>query len=224
MSPVLLAAAAVVGYVLGSVSPAVLLASRRGVDLRSVGSGNPGATNVGRALGRRAGVVVAVLDAGKGLVPAAAFGAADHRAGLVAGLAAVLGHTTSPFLRGRGGKGVATALGAIAGSQPLWAPVVLLVWVVVVMLSREVALASVTAALSVPVVALVVGEDLPWALLLAALVVARHRGNLLRLRQRRRQRRVSLLREGEQHGREQQHDGGRDDDASGDGVAHGMPP
>ncbi|MGZ6792990.1 MAG: glycerol-3-phosphate acyltransferase, partial [Mycobacteriales bacterium] len=94
--------AALVGYFVGAVSPATLLARARGVDLRTVGSGNPGATNAGRALGRRAGLLVAVLDVAKGAVPAAAFGAADHRAGLVAGLAAVAGHITSPYLRGRG--------------------------------------------------------------------------------------------------------------------------
>ena len=182
----LLLAAAVVGYLVGSVSPATLVARRRGVDLRDVGSGNPGATNVGRALGRRTGIAVAALDVLKGLVPAAAFGAADHRAGLVAGLAAVLGHVTSPFLRGRGGKGVATAAGAILGSHPLWAPLVLLVWVLAVAASRWVALASVSAALTVLVVALVAGEDVLWAAGLAAVVVVRHQPNIARRMQARR--------------------------------------
>lgn len=176
---VLLLAAAVVGYLVGSVSPATLLARRRGVDLRAVGSGNPGATNVGRALGRKAGVVVAVLDVVKGLAPALAFDAVDHRAGLVAGIAAVVGHVTSPFLRGRGGRGVATAAGAVIGSNPVWAPVVLLVWVLVVAVTRWVALASVTAAVSVLVVALVAHRDVAWAAVLAAVVVARHQANLL---------------------------------------------
>lgn len=179
MTPLLLAAV-VLGYLAGSVSTATLVAARRGVDLRQVGSGNPGATNVGRALGRRAGVAVAVLDVLKGAVPAAAFGEADHRAGLVAGVAAVLGHVTSPFLRGRGGRGVATAAGAVFGSQPLWAPVVLGVWVAVVLLSRWVALASVCAAVSVVVVALLVREDVAWAAALALVVVARHQPNLAR--------------------------------------------
>lgn len=175
---VLLAAA--VGYLVGAVSPATLLASRRGVDLRGVGSGNPGATNVGRALGPRLGVLVAVLDVLKGLLPAAAFGAVDHRAGLVAGVAAVLGHVTSPFLRGRGGKGVATAGGAILGSHPLWAVLVVLTWVLVKGLARWTALASVCAAVAVLVVALVAGEDVLWAAALCAVVVVRHQPNLRR--------------------------------------------
>ena len=176
----LLAVAALVGSLVGSISPATFVARRRGVDLRGVGSGNPGASNAGRALGRRVGVVVALLDVLKGAVMAGGFGALDHRAGLVAGVAAVVGHVTSPFLRGRGGKGVATALGAILGSHPLWAPVVLLVWVVVLAASRWIALASVLAATSVLVVAAVLREDVIWAALIAAIVIARHQTNFVR--------------------------------------------
>lgn len=177
---VLLLLAALVGYLAGAFSPATLIAERRGVDLREVGSGNPGAANAGRAMGRRTGLVVAALDVLKGLVPAAAFGAVDHRAGLLAGFAAVLGHVTSPFLRGRGGKGVATAAGAILASQPFWAPVVLLVWIVVLAASRWIALASVAAALSVLAIALVRGEDVLWALGLTTVILVRHRANLVR--------------------------------------------
>lgn len=186
MSTVQLLVATAVGYLAGSVSTATIVASRRGVDLRSIGSGNPGATNVGRALGRRTGIAVALLDVLKGLLPAAGFGMLDHRAGLVAGVAAVVGHVTSPFLRGRGGRGVATAAGAVIGSHPLWAPVVLLVWGVVVAASRWVALASISAALSILVLALVAGEDLVWALALAGIVIGRHQPNLARRLERRR--------------------------------------
>lgn len=172
--------AAVVGYAVGSISPATLIARRRGVDLSAVGSGNPGASNAGRALGRRTGVAVALFDVVKGLAPAAAFGAADHRAGLVAGVAAVLGHVTSPLLRGRGGKGVATAAGAILGSHPLWAIGVLLTWLVVLAASRWIALASVLAAAAVLVIALLAGHDILWAAVLAAVIAFRHRENFLR--------------------------------------------
>lgn len=174
----------VAGYLLGAVSPATLYARHRGADLRASGSGNPGATNVGRVLGRRVGVVVGLLDVAKGYLPALVFGLVfSPGAGLVAGLAAVLGHVTSPYLRGRGGKGVATAAGAVLGSHPLWAPYVLVVWVVVVLLTRWVALASVSAALVLPVAALVTGSafgDLLWAVAIAGVVVARHRRNYLR--------------------------------------------
>lgn len=178
------ALAGLTGYLAGSVSPAALLARLFRVDLRAVGSGNPGATNVGRALGPRYAVLVAVLDLLKGLVPAALFGGGP---GLLAGFAATLGHVTSPWLRGRGGKGVATAGGAVLGSHPLWGLVVLAAWVAVAGATRWVALASVSAALALPACALVAGGrgDLLWAVALGGLVVARHRSNLRRWRENR---------------------------------------
>ncbi|MFN2625122.1 MAG: glycerol-3-phosphate acyltransferase [Mycobacteriales bacterium] len=175
--------AAVVGYAVGSVSFATLLARRRGVDLRASGSGNPGATNIGRVLGRKAGIAVALADVAKGLVPAALFGLVLHDAGLVAGVAATFGHVTSPLLHGRGGKGVATAGGAILGSHPAWGPLVIVVWLLVVLLTRWVALGSSVAALSVPVFAALLTPrrgDLVWSAALAAIVVARHRRNFVR--------------------------------------------
>lgn len=179
MTPLLVVGAAA-GYLVGSASPATLVARARGVDLRGVGSGNPGASNAGRALGRRTGVVIALLDVAKGLLPALLFGLAEPTAGLVAGIAAVLGHVTSPFLRGRGGKGVATAAGAILGSHPLWAPVVLATWLVVLAGSKWIALASVSAALSLVVVSVLAVEDRVWAASLFAIVLVRHQTNFVR--------------------------------------------
>ena len=178
-----LAVALVVGYLCGSVSFATLAARRAGADLRTVGSGNPGATNAGRLLGRKTGVAVAVLDVLKGLVPAAAFGVMDHEAGLVAGIAAVLGHVTSPWLHGHGGKGVATAGGAFLGSHPLWGLVALAVWLAALAATRWIALASVLAALSAPAAALVAGAataDVAWATAVAGVVVVRHRSSFVR--------------------------------------------
>lgn len=173
--------ALLVGYLTGAVSPATLLARARGVDLRSIGSGNPGASNAGRALGRRTGVVVALLDVAKGAVPAAGFAAAvDHRAGLIAGLAAVVGHVSSPFLKGRGGKGVATAAGAVLGIHPLWVVFVIAMWVLVLAASKWIALASILAALTVLAVALLADQDVLWAGAITGIVVLRHTGNVLR--------------------------------------------
>ncbi len=180
MSAGAIGAAALAGYVFGSVSPATALAHRRGVDLRSVGSGNPGATNAGRAMGRRVGVAVALLDLVKGLVAAAGFALLSHEAGLVAGLAAVVGHVTSPLLRGRGGKGVATAAGAVLGVHPLWGLVAVVTWVAILRLSRWVAVASVAATASVLVLAVGSGEDIWWAVALNAVVALRHVGNFRR--------------------------------------------
>ncbi len=174
---------ALAGYLAGSVSPATIVARRMGADLRLSGSGNPGATNVGRVLGRRLGVMVGILDVLKGLAPAAFGGMVDHEVGLVAGLAAVVGHVSSPWLRGHGGKGVATAAGAILGSHPWWALIVFGAWVLTFAVTRWVALASVVAATGVLVVAVAArasGPDLAWAAAIALLVVGRHRRNFAR--------------------------------------------
>jgi glycerol-3-phosphate acyltransferase PlsY len=178
----LLGAAAVVGYLVGSLSPAALFARRIGLDLHKVGSGNVGATNAGRAMGARVGITVALLDVVKGAVPAAAFGAVDHRAGLLAGFAAVVGHVTSPWLRGRGGRGVATAMGAILGSHPIWAPAVLVTWLLVVVVARWVTLASICGAAALVVVAVASRASAPstaWAVGIAVVVWWRHRRNVV---------------------------------------------
>ena len=182
MSWLAVALAALCGYLVGAVSPAALLARSRAVDLRGLGSGNPGATNVGRVLGVRWGVVVALLDVTKGLVPSVAFGLWTEEAGLVAGAAAVVGHVSSPFLRGRGGKGVAAAFGAILGVAPLWALALLVVFAVVAAASRWVALGSMSAAVGLVVASLVTDADVAqqvWAAFLAALILVRHRVNVI---------------------------------------------
>lgn len=183
-----LLAAAVVGYLLGSLSPAVIVARAFGVDLYGVGSGNPGATNVGRALGLRWAILVGVMDVLKGLVPALAFGAlAGEVAGEVAGFFAVLGHVTSPFLLGRGGKGVATALGAILGVQPWFVLPVLLGFGVGVLIWHRIGLGAVLGALALALAGAVgwatgfmdTGtSDGIFALALAALVLVRHERNV----------------------------------------------
>ncbi len=188
---VVLAVAAGVSFLVGSVNPATIVARLRGRDLAGAGSGNPGATNAGRVLGARWGVVVGVLDVAKGLVPTVI---ALHLAGPVAasvvGVAAVLGHVWSPFLRGRGGKGVATTLGVVLGVLPWFALVMLAVFVVVVATTRWVAGASVTAAAVLVLLGLAAGpgwtgplggrgwSTTVFAVVLAAVVLVRHRRNL----------------------------------------------
>ncbi len=181
--------AAVLGYLVGTVSPAALIARVQGIDILRAGSGNPGATNAGRVLGRRYGYVVGLLDVLKGLLPALILGVlVDPLAGMVAGVAAVLGHCTSPWLHGHGGKGVATSFGAILGVEPLWGLIGLTAFLVAFLLTRWVALASVVAALWVVVAAtvrwgydshLASFERLVWACVLAGIVVVRHRRNFV---------------------------------------------
>lgn len=185
---VVLVAAAVVGYVIGAINPAALIARAFDIDLHRVGSGNPGATNVGRALGPRWAILVGFLDIAKGFIPAVTFGLlVGQTAGEVAGVAAVAGHVTSPFLRGRGGKGVATTLGAILGVQPLLAIPVLVGFGIGVAVSRRVGIGAVTGAV-VLVIGGVVGWALGWtdasdmwfAVVLGLLVIGRHIGNIRR--------------------------------------------
>ena len=182
MNALVIALAAVAGYLVGAVSPAALLARSRHVDLRGLGSGNPGATNVGRVLGLRWGVLVALLDVAKGFLPALGFTLVNSDAGLVAGAAAVVGHVSSPFLRGRGGKGVAAAFGAVLGVAPFWALGLLVAFAVVVAITRWVALASMTTAVALLVISLLTDADLAhrlWAGFLAAVILIRHRTNVI---------------------------------------------
>jgi glycerol-3-phosphate acyltransferase PlsY len=178
--------AGAVGYGLGAVNPAAIVARVFGVDLRATGSGNPGATNVGRALGPRWGVLVGVLDVLKGFVPAVLFGTfVGQTSGEIAGLAAVVGHITSPYLKGRGGKGVATTLGAILGVQPLLAVPVLLAFGIGVAVWHRVGLGAVLGAVALMASGIVgwwVGwndeSDMWFAVVLGMLVLTRHQRNI----------------------------------------------
>jgi glycerol-3-phosphate acyltransferase PlsY len=180
--------AAVVAFVIGAVNPATILAKVLGKDLRGVGSGNPGATNAGRVLGARWGVLVGVLDVLKGLVPVLL---AQHLLGtvtaLVVGLAVVLGHIWSPFLKGQGGKGVATSLGAILAVEPWFALVMVVVFGLLVWRLRWVAGASVSACLVLLVLGLLTWlrwiplgtrDSGAWCVVLALIVIYRHRRNI----------------------------------------------
>ncbi len=179
--------AGIVGYLVGAISPATLIARARGIDIAHSGSGNPGATNIGRVMGRRTGVLVATLDIVKGLVPTLMFLPFGDIPPLVAGVAAVLGHCTSPWLHGHGGKGVATSLGAILGVHPVAGLVCIGFFAVAFVITRWVALSSVVAAMSLLLGSLVYeaadqGEQratVLWAAALTAIVVWRHKNNLV---------------------------------------------
>ncbi len=187
-TPLVWVGGVVAAYLVGAVNPATIIARLRGADLATSGSGNPGATNAGRVLGRKWGVVVGVLDVLKGLVPTviAAHLVGPHLAYAV-GLAAVLGHIWSPYLKGRGGKGVATTLGAVLGVHPLVAVVVLAVFVVGFVATRWVAAGSVLGAVGMLVVAVLVwtghwpgdGWTGVWLTAIGLLVLARHRNNAI---------------------------------------------
>jgi len=177
-----------VAFLIGSVNPATIIARLLGKDLTASGSGNPGATNAGRVLGRRWGVVVGVLDVLKGLVPTLVAGQLfGAHAAYAVGIAAVLGHIWSPFLKGRGGKGVATTLGAILGVHPWVALVVVVVFAVAVAATRWVAAGSILGAVSMLVLAVLIWTGHApgdvwtglWLTAIGLLVLARHKNNVI---------------------------------------------
>jgi glycerol-3-phosphate acyltransferase PlsY len=175
-------------YVAGSIPFGLVVARAKGIDIRAVGSGNIGATNVARALGKTWAIVVLLLDAAKGYVPVKV---GQHlglspRAVAVAGVAAVVGHMFTIFLRGRGGKGVATSLGVALALSPLAALCAFGVYAVAYGLSRLSSVGSLLGIWSFPVWALILGRALPGphlflALTAAVLVTIRHRENIARL-------------------------------------------
>ena len=180
--------ASVGAFLIGAVNPATILAKVLGKDLRHAGSGNPGATNAGRVLGARWGVVVGVLDVLKGLVPVLlAQQLVGSITALWVGLAVVLGHIWSPFLKGQGGKGVATSLGAILAVQPWFGLGMLVVFGLLVWRMRWVAGASVSACLLLLVLGVLTWvrwvpggtwETGAWCVVLALVVIYRHRRNI----------------------------------------------
>ena len=174
-------------YLLGTFPTAILVGRREGRDPTREGSGNPGASNTFRTMGRRAGAAVLLGDVGKGAVAAGGGLVAGPRAlGVACGLAAVLGHVAPATRRFRGGKGVATGAGMAAVLLPAVALVLAVVWAVTVRVAGAASAGSVAVAVGLPVGAALSGRPAGEVLAFAAcgvLVVARHRGNLERLRQ-----------------------------------------
>ncbi len=193
-------------YLLGSVPFGLLVARLHGIDLRKVGSGNIGATNVIRALGRKWGIFCFVLDVLKGFVPMILVGllglcgsepTAVHLIGwLAVGTAAILGHIFPVYLKFKGGKGVATSLGVVLGLWPyltVCGLAAFVIWLITVKIWRYVSLASILAAGAFPILLLIAILVLKnwtfgtlWPLFLVAvpmplLVILRHRANIQRL-------------------------------------------
>ena len=199
----LTAAFVAAGYLCGSLTWGYwLVRVFRGEDIRTKGSGNVGATNVWRVYGPQLGLPAAILDVAKGFVPAfAATVVVGHGAGVLAGAAAMLGHWRPIFLGfQKGGKMVATAGGAFLGVAPLVGVTAAGVWILVFALARYASVASITAAVSLPIWAWLYGY--PWPVIAfgaaaAAGVIFLHRANLGRL-WRGEENRIELRRRGAQ--------------------------
>jgi glycerol-3-phosphate acyltransferase PlsY len=193
---VLAGALVVASYLLGSIPTGLLIGKRMGVDVRTVGSGNIGATNVARTVGKKVGLLVLLLDALKGALPLALFAALDldTRIDLGApldpwlvtavGLAPIVGHCFPVWLRFRGGKGVATALGVFLVMDPPILGLAVLAFALIYGATRIVSLASMTAAVTVPVASSLLGRPAAIVALGAAgavIVVVKHHQNIRRL-------------------------------------------
>jgi glycerol-3-phosphate acyltransferase PlsY len=181
---------ALLGFALGSIPFSWILGwIFAGIDIRRLGSGNVGATNLARSLGYRAGLAAFLLDAAKGaaaVLVARRIAPGAESAPLWAGGMAVAGHMFTPFLRFKGGKGVATGAGVFAVLAPPSLLVALVVFLLAIAVGRMVSLASVLACVALPVAQLALGAGTGTVLLaslVGALVIARHRPNLVRILQ-----------------------------------------
>lgn len=196
---VLALAVCFLGYLFGSFPTGYFVGRLTGVDIRAVGSGNIGATNVLRVLGKRWGYTVFFVDAFKGFAAVrVAFFIAGHMPsppqhpeyfGILAAMLCIVGHTFPVWLRFKGGKGVATSAGALFGLMPLVVPFIVLIWIILFEITRYVSVASIIASVSLPVA---VWLFLRWGYLegaalfyfsiaIAGLVLWRHRSNFSRL-------------------------------------------
>ncbi|MBC8002452.1 MAG: glycerol-3-phosphate 1-O-acyltransferase PlsY [Opitutaceae bacterium] len=191
---------AIVAYLLGSIPTGYLVARAKGIDIRSVGSGNIGATNVFRILGRTAGIVVLSVDAFKGwfavwwlaswvMRHVTSSGIQEEMARLdylriVAAFSVILGHNYTCWLRFKGGKGVATSAGVLLALFPVVFAINLVVWLVVFAISRYVSLASICAAITLPVAAWALGSGprlVTLATIMSVLAIYKHKANIQRL-------------------------------------------
>lgn len=175
-------------YFLGAIPFGVLIGRVCGVDVRAVGSGNSGATNVWRALGPKAGAAVFALDVGKGMaapfIGKALLGSEEFLFIALCAALAVLGHTFSVFLRFRGGKGIATGVGAAFVLMPLPALLCFALWGVVLLLTRMISAASLASSIALPLSGWALGEHreaVGVIAILCAVAVVKHLPNLRRI-------------------------------------------
>jgi glycerol-3-phosphate acyltransferase PlsY len=180
---------ALAAYLVGSIPTGYIFARARGVDIRKVGSGNIGATNVFRTMGKTAGIAVLLFDAIKGYVPARFFlfgsdiQTREYHA-MVAGFFAILGHNYTCWLKFKGGKGIATSAGVLAAWAPYGFLTSLGIWILMLAFTRYVSIASITAAAVLPFAVWITGGSRPMIGLtsvVGALAIYKHKTNIQRL-------------------------------------------
>ena len=188
-------ATAIAAYLLGSIPTGFLVARAKGIDIRNFGSGNIGATNVFRAVGKPAGILVLFIDGLKGytacqwvpdflLTYLAANGPDEEILKIVGGLFAVFGHNYTCWLKFKGGKGIATSAGVLAALVPVALMIILGIWIVVFAVTRYVSLASIAASFFLPFATWITGGSGTLILVTSAmsiLAIGKHRANIERL-------------------------------------------
>ncbi len=177
----------ILSFILGSVPFGLIMALRKGIDPRMAGSGNIGATNVARTVGKYEGLITLILDILKGLMPTyIALKATNSESfALLVGVVSILGHCYSPFLNFKGGKGVATSIGVIMATNFELTIIAIVTFAITFYLKRIVSLSSITAALITSISGLFLLKDLESKILLiiiALIVIIRHKENIERLR------------------------------------------
>ena len=186
---------AVAAYLLGSIPTGYLVARAKGIDIRAVGSGNIGATNVFRMVGKPAGVFALIVDGLKGYaactwlcdwvlaLPGGPTTDTEHYR-ILAGITAVLGHNFTCWLKFKGGKGIATSAGVFFALAPLAAGIALGTWIIVFALGRYVSVASLAAAVALPAAVWLTPNSLTLRIVTTALgllAIYKHKGNIQRL-------------------------------------------
>jgi glycerol-3-phosphate acyltransferase PlsY len=187
MTAAIFTACAIAAYLLGSIPTGFLWARARGMDIRTVGSGNIGATNVMRTVGKIPGILVLLLDAAKGFLPVffapRIFSHLDRSAlQITCCVAVIAGHNWTCWLKFKGGKGIATSAGALLAMLPAPLACAFGVWLAVFAIGRYVSLASISAAVALPVATWFLQRDFAWfTAILGAVAIYKHRSNIQRL-------------------------------------------
>lgn len=184
---------ALVAYLLGSIPTGFLVAKARGVDIRTVGSGNIGATNAFRVLGKGFGIFVLLMDALKGWVAVVVGtrvvthllpGAPSEYLGITAGIAAILGHNFTCWLKFKGGKGIATSAGVLIALVPYALLIILGIFIILFLTTRYVSVGSIAASFTLPFATWFTTHDIGLTVVMAAigvLAIVKHRKNIQRL-------------------------------------------
>lgn len=183
MNFILLGAVGVIAYFIGNISPSTIMAKRRGLDIKKEGSGNAGTTNALRVMGKKAGAITCIVDILKG-VAAVLIGmlAAGPVGGYLCALCVFLGHVWPIVYKFRGGKGVATAFGAVLMVNPLLALIALGIVIIVVLISKRMSVGSIVGCIAFAILSIFLEPGFfVYALVMAVIMLVKHRANIVRL-------------------------------------------